>query len=198
MYLIHPTYLHTMPTKVRTTKAKTMKTNMPSSDDSSTLSSTNSTSNVSDMQIKTDPPTFSVLTTSNSQSNHSSPNSPCTDNMNVKPTTLSDDTSAGDIDDLATTLKQMNQNEVINPLAQSLLQITYHDDSPTSHNFISRFPKENQPRHVASMGDNTDYFVSENGEPGSLVFPAEIDFEGRFSRCGPYLNLPSMVSNYPF
>jgi len=90
-------------------------------------------------------------------------------------------------------------SDLPNALAQSLLAVSHHPDCPTSANFFDNIPKENQPRRLNFMPDR----------PLILVFPAEIDNEGKYSRNSRYFNnvpslmfqmsgKPTQFSNYVF
>jgi hypothetical protein len=76
-----------------------------------------------------------------------------------------------------------------------LIAVSNHPDSPAASGFLDNVPNDNQPRQLSGMADNADYFVGANGLPLLLVFPAELDMEGRYNRLGPYFNLANEVSN---
>jgi hypothetical protein len=82
------------------------------------------------------------------------------------------------------------------PLAQSLISLSNHPNCPAVSGFFDNVAVDNQPRRLASMPDSADYFVDTDGQPILLVFPAELDFEGKYSRVGSYFNLPATVSYY--
>ena len=83
------------------------------------------------------------------------------------------------------------------PLSQSLLAISNHPDCPSSPGYFEGIPTNNQPRRLASMPDAADYFVRGTKQPLSMVFPAQIDLRGNYSRLLPYFNLPETVMNLP-
>jgi hypothetical protein len=80
------------------------------------------------------------------------------------------------------------------PLAQSLLTFSHHPNCPAVPGFFDNVAEEDQPRRLASMPNTADYFVDNTGQPIVLVFPAQLDFEGKYSRTGTYFNLPTSVS----
>jgi hypothetical protein len=81
------------------------------------------------------------------------------------------------------------------PLLLSLLAVSYHHNCPfTDAKFVTKnVPEINQPRRLSSMPDNAEYFVNTKGELFSIVFPAELDFNGKYNRTGPYFNLSDEV-----
>jgi hypothetical protein len=89
-----------------------------------------------------------------------------------------------------------SQDDLGDPLVRSLLAVSSHPDCPSTAGFFDGVPEINQPRRLASALDSADYFVDAKGEPLVLVFPAELDFLGRYSRCGPYFNLPDNVESF--
>jgi len=80
------------------------------------------------------------------------------------------------------------------PLAQSLIAFSCHPNCPADLGFFDNVAEDNQPRQLAFMPDTADYFVDNDGQPILLVFPAELDFEGKYSRAGSYFNLSTSVS----
>jgi hypothetical protein len=80
------------------------------------------------------------------------------------------------------------------PLSQSLLAVANHPNCPSVTGFFDKVAIENQPRRVSTMPDNADYFVDTDGNPLLLVFPAELDMEGRYCQSSVYFNLPNKVS----
>jgi len=79
------------------------------------------------------------------------------------------------------------------PLAQSLLTIASLPNCPYSPDFFLDVPTDCQPRPLKGMPDNADYFVRNETEPLVMIFPAEIDHNGSFSRLAPYFSLPRSV-----
>jgi hypothetical protein len=81
------------------------------------------------------------------------------------------------------------------PLSQSLLLISRHAHCPAAQDFFEYVPshEENQPRRLLSMADSAEYFVGRDGLPLILVFPAEIDLEGKYAKSTLYFNLPPKV-----
>ena len=82
------------------------------------------------------------------------------------------------------------------PLAQSLISLSYHPNCPAVSGFFDNVAVDNQPRRLSFMPDGADYFVDNDGQPILLVFPAELDFEGKYSRVGSYFNLPGATVSY--
>src|ERR1700722_16102566 len=80
------------------------------------------------------------------------------------------------------------------PLAQSLISFSYHPSCPAVSGFFDNVAVDDQPRRLAFMPDTADYFVDNDGQPITLVFPAELDFAGKYGRAGAYFNLPASVS----
>lgn len=51
-------------------------------------------------------------------------------------------------------------------------------------------PEENNPRPLRrQMGDKAEYWLNGIGELLIMKFPARLEFNGQFSRLGPYFNL---------
>ena len=84
------------------------------------------------------------------------------------------------------------------PLAQSLITLSSHPNCPAVAGFFDNVAEDDQPRRLSFMPDTADYFVDIDGQPIRLVFPAELDMEGKFSRAGAYFNLPETVSQNPW
>jgi len=90
----------------------------------------------------------------------------------------------------------LSDERIPDALAQSLIAFSYHPNCPASPGYFTNVPVHDQPRRLSSMPDNADYFVFDDGSPLRMVFPAELDLEGKYSRTGLYFNLPQSVCYY--
>jgi len=81
--------------------------------------------------------------------------------------------------------------EVHNPLYVSLLASVASPGAVTLDMVTKNIATENNPRPLKTkMDDGAEYWVDNRGELLTLKFPARLDYAGKYSRLGPYFNLP--------
>ena len=81
--------------------------------------------------------------------------------------------------------------EVHNPLYVSLLASVASPGVVTLDMVTKNIATENNPCPLKTKMDNgAEYWVDNRGELLTLRFPARLDYAGKYSRLGPYFNLP--------